>query len=528
MSSGRSLRLPLLAALAFALLFAGLPLVAVFAEAVAGLPALGDVLRTPNDRAAFAASLELALVATAIAVLLGGGHAWLTFRTDLWAGRLLLPLGVLPLVMPPIVLAMALADFLPVQGFWPCAALLGTANAPFVAVFTARGLRAVDGREYEAALLARGRRGAESLLLRMVAPELLGGALIAALFALSEHGVPEFLTVKGKTWHTYAEVVFRLWTRRAIGVTEADLASPIVAALPLLVLIGAALFFALRLRARAGVQAAVPLPVRPLGRLRWPALAWPALYLGVGVLLPVVAMARWAAGSTAAAPMSLATLQRSFANAVTQAGGDLAHTLGIAVAATIVVLLVALPLARRAGRGAGSIDYLSVLPLAVPAVLLAIGVVQVFNSRIANRVYALGFDFYDSDACVVAAYAARFLPFGVLTLSSAVRRVPLVLDEAAVLTGRSRWLQAMRIHVPLLLPAAWSAACLVFVLALRELDVAVVLPAGNGTVVRRLSNVVHFGGEDVGGALALYLLLVALLAPILGMILTGRRPTPIS
>ena len=55
----------------------------------------------------------------------------------------------------------------------------------------------------------------------------------------------------------------------------------------------------------------------------------------------------------------------------------------------------------------------------------------------------------------------------------------------------------------------WSAACLVFVLALRELDLAVVLPAGNGTVVRRLSNIVHFGGEDTGGALALMLLLTS-------------------
>lgn len=522
------MRLPLFAATAFAFLFAGLPLLAVFSEAVAGASAFADVLKSESDRAAFAASIELGVVATMVALVCGGGHAWLTFRTDLPLARVLLPLGVLPLVIPPILLAMALADLLPMQGFWPCALLIGVSTAPFVAVFTARGLRAVDGREYEAALLARGRRAGETMLLRMVAPELLAGGLLAFLFAVSEHGVPEFLTVKGKTWHTFAEVVFRLWTRRATGVTSADLASPIVASLPLLLLLAVALFGALRLRARAGERAATPLPVRPLGRLRWPALLAPALYLGLGVLLPIVVMARWAAGSTAAAPMALSTFRRSLANAITQAGPDLVHTLSIAVATAVVVLLVALPLARRAGRGAGYIDYLSVLPLAVPAVLLAIGVVQVFNSGLANRVYALGFDFYDSDACVVAAYSARFLPFAVLTLASAVRRVPRALDEAAVLSGRGSLARALRVHLPPLLPAAWSATCLIFVLALRELDVAVVLPAGNGTVVRRLSNVVHFGGEDVGGALALYLLLTALLVPVLGMILTGRRPTPIS
>jgi hypothetical protein len=63
----------------------------------------------------------------------------------------------------------------------------------------------------------------------------------------------------------------------------------------------------------------------------------------------------------------------------------------------------------------------------------------------------------------------------------------------------------------------------VFILALRELDVAVVLPAGNGTVVRRLSNVVHFGGENMGGALALMLLFVAATVPTLTILLTGRK-----
>ena len=268
--------------------------------------------------------------------------------------------------------------------------------------------------------------------------------------------------------------------------------------------------------------------MRRLGAWRGIALLWPLLYLALGIALPVIVMARWAAGSTAAAPMALATLQQSLNAALTQAGGDLVYTLVIALATTAIVLLVALPLARRAGRDAGWIDAAAVIPLAVPGVLFAIGFVLVYNSRFVTGFYTGRFDFYDSGACVVAAYAARLLPFGVLTLSSAVRRIPRNLDEAALLSGRSRTAQALRVHLPQLLPATWSAACLILVLALRELDVAVVLPAGNDTVVRRLSNVVHFGGEEVGGALVLYLMAVAVLIPLVGMILSGRRPTSLS
>jgi iron(III) transport system permease protein len=134
--------------------------------------------------------------------------------------------------VPPIFVAMGFADFWPVSGFWPCALLLGVAHAPFVAVLTARGLRATDGRAYEAALMLRGRGRAESWLLRAILPELVAGCLLAFLFTVADHGVPEFLTVKGKTWHTYAEGIFSRWNRRAVGTTFADLQSPLTAALP--------------------------------------------------------------------------------------------------------------------------------------------------------------------------------------------------------------------------------------------------------------------------------------------------------
>ena len=47
-------------------------------------------------------------------------------------------------------------------------------------------------------------------------------------------------------------------------------------------------------------------------------------------------------------------------------------------------------------------------------------------------------------------------------------------------------------------------------------------------MVRRLSNIVHFGGEDTGGALSLLLLGVAVLVPALVVILTGRKLRPLA
>ncbi|MBK8975716.1 MAG: iron ABC transporter permease [Planctomycetes bacterium] len=533
---GALARVPLAFAVVFCVAMVGLPIAMMLHETVAtehglSLAAWSQILATDVDRLQLRYSLQLGLCATMIAGVFGFGHAWLTTRTDLPFASVLAPLGVLPLVVPPILVAMGFADLIDASGFWVCAALLGTSYAPFVAVLTGRGLASIDGRIYEAAWIARGRGAADRMLLRSIRPEIAAGLLFAFVFVISEHGVPEFLTVKGKTWHTYAEGVFARWTRRATGTGHSALVSPIVAAVPLVVVIAIALALALRFRADTALRAdPQPLPERTLGRWRWPALLLPVVYLSAGVGVPVLVMTRWAMGSTQLnEPMSADVLRRSFQSAIEQGGGDLANTVLLAVLATVLLIAVSVPLARAAARRARWIDHLSILPLAVPAVLLTIGFVKVYNTAPLGRVYdRIGFDFYDSLGIVGCAYAARFLPFGVLTLSHAMRRIPRSVDEAARISGRGPVARGLRIHLPLAFPAIWSAICLAFVLGLRELDTAVVLPGGNDTVVRRLSNIVHFGGEDTGGALALMLLAAACFLPLLTLLVTGRKLRPLS
>ncbi|MGE0143416.1 MAG: ABC transporter permease [Planctomycetota bacterium] len=535
---------PLAWAVAFVVLFVVLPLGAVLVETC--FDDDGFTLRAWQDQLVdrFALgklliSIGLGATACTVALVFGLGHAWVTERTDLPFAKVLGPLGIAPLIVPPILVAMGFADFMSAKGFWVCAALLGVSNAPFVAVMAARGLRAVDGRGYEAAWLARGVPAANRMLVRSILPEVAAGMLFAFVFVVSEHGVPEFLTVKGKQWHTYAEHVQAMWTRRALGVQKEAVASPIVAALPLVALIVAALVVALRFRARSELRSDFrPLPIRRLGGWRWPALGLVITYLTAGVIVPIVVMVRWAMGSTQKLePPSLAILRRSVRDAWTQAGDDLGKTMLLGVIATALLLIAGLPLARMAARRHRWIEGLAVVPLAVPAVLLSIGFIRVYNGDIANGLYRsaaewtggrIRTDFYDSVAVVACEYAARFLPFVVLTIASARRRWSPSLHEAYRLSGRGAWAGFARLDLPLMLPALWSVACLAFILSLRELDCAVLLPAGNGTVVRRLSNIVHFGGENTGGALALMLLAAATFLPILTVVLTGRRLRPLS
>lgn len=526
-------RAPLWLALGFLLVFVLVPLLQLAGQTLLGpdgitLAAWRALLHDAAVGTQVLATLRLGLAATALSLLLGGGHAWLTVRSDLPGGAVLGPLGVAPLVVPPIFVAMGFADLFPADGFWPCAILLGIAHAPFVAVLAARGLRSVDGRAYESVWLLRGRARAEGWLLRSIAPELLAGCLLAFLFTVADHGVPEFLTVKGKTWHTYAEGIFGRWTRRAVGTTFAELQSPIVAALPFIACLGCLLWAALRLRAKAPDRGVVrPLPVRALGALRWPAVLLPVGYLLAGIGVPVFVLARWVLGSAQKRePMSLEYAQQSFAKAVDQGLPDLLHSVWLALAVAALVVLLALPLARQSARRWPLLDLAAALPAAVPAILLGIALIRSFHDAPVLRQFGPRFD--QSWAFAACAYAARFLPFAALTLASQVRRQSLAAEEAGALVHRPPFRRALRLHVAPLLPAAWSAWVLAFVLALRELDLAVVLPAANATAVRRLANAVHFQHEDWSGVIALLLLSIAVLVPLVPTILAGRRLSSLS
>jgi iron(III) transport system permease protein len=340
--------------------------------------------------------------------------------------------------------------------------------------------------------------------------------------------VPEFLTVKGKAWHTYAEGIFSRWNRRAVGTTFAELQSPIVAALPFLAALGCLLWAALRLRAHAPDRGVVrPLPVRPLGAWRWPALFVPIAYLATGIGLPLVVLARWVLGSAQRLePMSIGYARQSFAKAVDQGLPDLVHSLWLALGVAACVVLLALPLARQSARRWNVLDFLCALPAAVPAILFGIALVRSFHDSPWLR--ALGGDFYSGWGFAVCGYAARFLPFAALTLAAQVQRQPVAAEEAAALVARSPVARALRIHLPPLLPATWTAAVLVFVLSLRELDLAVVLPAANATAVRRLANAVHFQHEDWSGVIALLLLCLAVLIPLLPTLIAGRKLSSLS
>jgi iron(III) transport system permease protein len=105
----------------------------------------------------------------------------------------------------------------------------------------------------------------------------------------------------------------------------------------------------------------------------------------------------------------------------------------------------------------------------------------------------------------------RFVAFPILVVSGAVAMLDPRLEEAAAVAGARPTRRILSIVAPSLRGSLAGSAGLVFVLCMRELDAAILVPAANGTIMFRIYNAVHFGRDDFVAALSLIVVFFVLL-----------------
>ncbi len=581
-----------------------------------------------------ARTAKLGLTAAGIAVLLGAPFGFFVARTDIPCARLLRAAGLVPFILPPLVLAMTWTMMLDWREFKMASRLLGLATFPVVALFTARAFEQVDARREEAARLAGGLPAVLRMELPLVLPNVLAGACLAFSFAINDFSLPDYVSAVGRKFGVYAAEIFT-----AAKVAD-DRARATAIALPLIALTLVALVPALALR-RRGVAVAAgdfqrPEPL-PLGRWRWPAFSFCAALVLVGAVIPMgrllyeagggprlfgagsIRRAAWTQGGGAAqvappaaqpgaatadpsanpaadpaaraaavaaaaaaarsasrgsapapspaprvpqptnsaaagtfkpeSPEAAAAIaaaeaeaanggqdplrnapllerfaafaqnvRRSFARALELSRGSLVASLGFAFTAATLAVPLALVLGHAAARRRRGwwIEALAVGPIAAPAILFGIGAIGAWNHGPTAAVY-------ESGAIVVLLYIGRFLVFPTLALSRASASLDPRLEEAGALAGAGPARRLGRIVAPNIWPALLGAWTLVFVLSVRELDAAILVPAANDTVLFRVFNAVHFGRDDFVSALCLLVVFALLLPGLLWSIFARRR-----
>jgi iron(III) transport system permease protein len=161
---------------------------------------------------------------------------------------------------------------------------------------------------------------------------------------------------------------------------------------------------------------------------------------------------------------------------------SVAHSALYASLATITALFVGLGVAIIAVRSKladrGFIDALSMLPLAVPGLVLAFGylAVSVSLQQKYGRNLPLWLNVQEMPVIfLIIAYAARRLPYIVRAAAAGLEQTPEDLEQAAANLGATRTTVLRKITIPLILANLIAGSLLAFAFAMLEVSDSIIL-----------------------------------------------------
>jgi iron(III) transport system permease protein len=445
-------------------------------------------------------STLLAASSAVVGTILGAPLGLLLARTPLPAKSLLRILLVIPLIIPPYVLALAwilltgstglLARVLGRDLFsdWTysvtgAVVVLGLAYYPLSMLATEAAARRVDGHLEEGALLVtHTRRVLWRITMPLVAPMVAAAALTIFVLGLSEFGVPSLLRARVYTTEVFTAFAALYDFGAATALAIPLLAVTVIVAVVIKIIVGERF-----ISERRSIHSALPLV---LGRWHELAVAGTILVLAVSVALPLMALA-YEAGTVERITSTLEGSRDAIINSLSLA----------AIAATLIIAL-AMFLGYWRGRAQtrwrGVFDLFLIVIFAVPSTVLAVGLIGLWNRPgLAGRVYT-------SPAIVIVGYVARFVTIAALILAASVRQIPESFEEAAEVAGGS-WLRTFsQIVFPNMRPGVVAAWLISFIFAIGELGTTVlVAPPGESTLPVRIYTLIANSPSSEVAALAL-------------------------
>jgi len=427
---------------------------------------------------------------TTLSILIGVPLAWLTVQTDLPFRRFWSVIVALPLVVPSYIGAFTFVsafgprgefqtilqpfgiDRLPeIYGLGGSILVITLYTYPYVYLTARAGLLSFDSTLLEAArTLNHGRWEAfRRVTLPHVRPSIAAGALLAALYAVSDFGTPVIMRLPVFTRQIFVEL-------DSFGQEYASLLS-----LQLLGIVLVILAIESRLRADGGghgdgVGTAGEEPLISLGVWRWPATLLPAAVAGLALLVPLWILGLWFVTADLTARPSLALQVSTITNSV-----------GVAAAAAVVAVAASVPVAYLAARhdslAARVFERATYVGFAVPGIVLGLALVFLatgFDGLDFSLVPAI----YQTVPLLIFAYVVRFMPQAVGSIRTSTLQVDPQLVEAARTLGESPLRAFRTVTLPLVTPGIVAGGALVFLTTMKELPATLILrPTGFETLV---------------------------------------------
>lgn len=477
----------------------------------------------------FLNSLWVSLASVAVATLIAVPLAYLTVRFEFRGALLIQTLGVLPLIMPPFVGAVAMQLIFGRNGSvnlllndWfgftvPIMdGLIGVTFVesihyfPFILLNLVASMRNIDGAMEESALNlgARGWRLFRRVIFPLAMPGYLAGATLVFVKVFDDLGTP---LVMGVTNMLAPQSYLRI-TSVGIDDPQGYVISVIMIAFSILAL-------GLAARVMKGRDySTLQKGGNSLQRRRlsgWEsvlAYGWIILVLLItlaphfGILLMSFAKV-W---SFSVLPDAY-TLEH-YATVFTDARGMMANTLLYCLLAAgldvVIGTAIAYLILRTNLPGRRWLDYMASTALAIPGLVLAIGYLRLFKG--------VNLPFTDTPVVstwvlIMLAYAVRRLPYALRSCMAALQQVHVSLEEAAQSLGATRMSTIRRVMVPLMMGGMLAGFVTSFITAAVELSATILLASAQSQAPMSYGIYLYMqsiAGRGPGAALAVLAVVV--------------------
>ncbi|MRT24687.1 ABC transporter permease subunit [Enterobacteriaceae bacterium RIT697] len=519
-----------------------------------GVPDIARLTRLlASDRVLIASgnTLLIALSSTLISVVLGTAAAWLVALSDLRAKTAWVFAFILPLMIPPQVTALAWLQALapssplallfatlglpwfapgeqPLYSLTGIVLLLGTHNAPLVFLTVRAGLRRLPADLVEAAQASGASRARIlfTIVLPLARPAIFAGAALTFVAAAGNFGIQAMLGIPARV-----PTLITLVYQQLNGIGPSALPNTAVYALLIAVITLAGMAASAWLGGRHDVRVngAPRLWQQSLGRGRVAieGVAW--LWMALTLLLPLSALLITALTSGFGQALRWQTLTLENFRAALWGYPAVRHafltslelTTLAALMLTVCALFLAYFLSWRRTKLVRGLWLASELTYALPGIVTGVAAMLFFLRPLP----IVNVSLYGTVWIILAAYLANFLALVLRPTLAGFAQLEPALDEAARLCGAG-FLRRMRdILLPLAAPSALAGSVLVFLTALNEIQVSVLLVTSQTQTIGPTIVFLDEGGSaSLAAAVGCLMIVVVCLLMALATRLTRRLP----
>jgi iron(III) transport system permease protein len=449
-------------------------------------------------------SLGIALSATVLAFLIGLPAAFALASKDLRFRNLLFFLVLVPVLIPPYVLAGAWIHLLSPTGlvnqimsrvfgpegaisihcFTGCVWCLGISFYPIVTVIVSAGLAEMDGSIVDLVRLSCGRWKVFCYgICPQIWPYLIASFCLVMIFALGQYGVPSLLGL-----NTYPVEIFAQFSAFYDEPAAIGTAIPLMVMVVLLILLQRQVMRGFHY-VRINPASETNNPLR-LGKLKRYAILYIVLLFFFVVLIPFLSVL-----------VQVRSMQ-NISKTLSRFGDSISNTTLLALPAAIISVIISWPigkyLAKSTNRFSHLTDVISWLPIAIGGTIMALGAAGVAG-RFGPLRRADSFG-----VVLLCTYIGMFSAFAIRIFRAAFERADPNIDDAVVME-RCRWYQRLLyVDIPVNAGAIAAAFIIVFVLVLGELNATVLLiPPGKATLSVAIDNLLHYGANVNASVLCL-------------------------